>query len=121
MITGINMADVVNSTEFTQPLTVIRHTGGKWIDGDYIEIENTISIKGVVSAASDKDIDLTAEGGRVSEYKTVHTTTRLYTTDNEGTSDVIIWNGEKYKVMSVMDAGDYGYYRATMHRLNVTE
>lgn len=119
--TQIDMSEVVSGSDFAQALTVIRHTGGEWIDGEFTEIENTINITGVVSAAAAKDIDMFAGGGRVAEYKVLHTTHRIYVTQDAGTSDLVLWNGEKYKVMEVTDASDYGYYRAVMHRLNVTD
>lgn len=122
--TLLDLSDVVQSREYTQMITIIRHTGGEWIEGDYIEKEEELTIRGVVSAADAKEINMIPEGDRTSETKVIHSVSRIYTTrlgtrenSESGTSDIIIWNGNKYKVMSVQDTSDYGYWRATIVKI----
>lgn len=127
MRTMVDMSDVVLSPEFSQAITVIRSEGGEWIRGKFVSNEKILTMRAVVSASDAKEITMIPEGDRLSEIKVVHTVEKIYATRNEndvtgaGISDIIEWNGFKYKVAAVEDASDYGFYRTLMIRTDPSQ
>lgn len=120
----INVSRAVLDPRFSQSFKVYRKSG-KWVRGRFDEKEKEITMSGVVTSATPKQIEIIPEGDRVGGELSVYTTSKLYTThalgvDNEtdeGTSDEILWQGERYKVYSVEDYSQYGYYSAIAMRL----
>ena len=117
----LNLSDIVASPEFQQTITVIRHYNGKYIKGRYEEEEKEFEINAVVSASDEKSLEMLPEGDRVSLNKTVHTTEKLYLSDNKNArrdetriSDIIKYNGDYYKVLAILDADDYGFTKAVI-------
>lgn len=120
----INVSKTVNDPRFSQKFKVLRKSG-EWIRGRFEESEKEISMIGVITPSKPKEIEMIPEGDRVGGEITIHTTRKLYTTrsieseteNNQGTSDVIEWQGERYKIYSVNDYSQYGYYQAIGMRL----
>lgn len=120
----INVSKAVNDPRFSQKFKVLRKSG-EWIRGRFEESEKEISMIGVITPSKPKEIEMIPEGDRVGGEITIHTTRKLYTTrsieseteNNQGTSDVIEWQGERYKIYSVNDYSQYGYYQAIGMRL----
>lgn len=117
----INVGELITDPDFTQPngVTYIRR---KCVIVDYepqVE-ETTYTVSGIITIAKDSTIKM-APNGDINENE-IHVFTHglLYTTGriddqavNGYLSDVIIWNGKKYKVMSVRDNVQYGYCKST--------
>lgn len=122
----INVARAVNDPRFSQSFKVFRKSG-EWEKGRFIESETEISMIGVITPSKPKEIEMIPEGDRVGGEITIHVTRKLYTThsiqdeesenETEGTSDQIEWQGERYKIYSVNDYSQYGYYQAIGMRL----
>lgn len=120
----INVAKAITDPKFSQKFKVFRKSG-EWIRGRFEEIEKEISMIGVIAPSKPKEIEMIPEGDRVGGEITIHTTRKLYTTrlieseieNNQGTSDVIEWQAERYKLYSVNDYSQYGYYQAIGMRL----
>lgn len=117
----IKVERIVNDPRFTQSFKVFRKSG-EWIKGRFIQSETEITFSGVITPAKPKQIEMIPEGDRVGGEISIHTTTKLYTThslegENEGTSDEIEWQGERYKLYQVNDYSQYGYYSAIGMRL----
>lgn len=120
----INVAKAVIDPRFSQKFKVFRKSG-EWVKGRFIEGEKEISMIGVITPSKPKEIEMIPEGDRVGGEITIHTTRKLYTTrlieseieNNQGTSDVIEWQAERYKLYSVNDYSQYGYYQAIGMRL----
>lgn len=124
----INVARAVNDPRFSQKFKVFRKSG-EWVKGRFVESEKEISMIGVIAPSKPKEIEMIPEGDRVGGEITIHTTRKLYTThsienekeneaeQNEGTSDQIEWQGERYKLYQVNDYSQYGYYSAIGMRL----
>ena len=122
----INVAKAITDPRFSQPFKVFRKSG-EWIKGRFIESEKEISMIGVIAPSKPKEIEMIPEGDRVGGEITIHTTRKLYTTrsidtaedngENQGTSDIIEWQGERYKLYQVNDYSQYGYYSSIGMRL----
>ena len=122
----LNVADIVASPEFTQTITVKRHSGGRYINGRFTQNEEIIKMNAVVSAADEKTLSMIPEGDRNETTKTVHSIERIYLTSSESsrgenrTSDIIEYNGDEYKVVAILDADDYGFTKVVMSKIGVS-
>ncbi len=119
----INVSRAINDPRFSQLFKVFRKSG-EWEKGRFIEKEKTITINGVITPSKPKEIEMIPEGDRVGGEVTIHTTNKLYTThllegdsSEEGTSDIIEWQDERYKLYQVNNYSQYGYYSAIGMRL----
>lgn len=110
----INLSSVVHSSRMAQEFTVERRIG-QWMNGEFIQEEpQTISMTGIITVASAKDLTEVPEGSRVSAGIKVLTTEKIYLTGAEDDliSDVIVWHEERYRVRSVAPDNDWGFYRS---------
>lgn len=124
MKTQLDLSDIVTSPEFRQTIEIVRDAGGSWYQGSYTKTTETIYTQGVVSATNEREIEMLPEGDRGSETKEVHTIIPLYTARGGSIgrdADMIIWNGEQYKVIKVQNSGDYGYWRAVISKVGTED
>lgn len=115
----INLSRVIHSPMFSQKFQVIR-SGGRWENGFFVrEFPDTLTVSGIITIAKPEDLELVPEGDRQSGTLRVLTTEKLYQTGEEetGFSDVIVWRGEKYRLISVTPDIDYGFFRSLAVRL----
>lgn len=112
----IDMTEVMLSTEFTQPVKVYRKQDGHFVKGKFVQTEETFVFDMVVSAVNEKEINMIPEGDRIQDAKTFHCIDELFTTqdtDEEArTSDELEWKNNRYKIVSLTDNSDYGFYKA---------
>jgi len=117
----INVAEVINDSDFVQTFTVYRSTGafdlGGWKEGN----ATTLTMVGVVSVANAKELMQIPEADRVMGTMIFHSAQELFVTHNSnstpGTSDQILWNGERYKVIGCFPYRDYGYWKSMAVRM----
>lgn len=106
---------VLKNKKFLE-LVKVHRKSGDWVRGRFEENEDTFDSPMVVVSTSTKDIIQVPEGDRLSEQKTFYSTIPLfvsqYDATRKGTSDVIEWKGQKYRIYQVNDWGNYGYYKA---------
>lgn len=113
----INVGQIINSRNFAQTFTVYRQSGS-WISGRWVSSETPIQMRGVVTAMNPKDLTQVPEGDRVTGIMCFYSQQPIYTTHAgsgsppDGTSDEIVWQGERYRISSVVPWNDYGYYKA---------
>lgn len=115
----INVGRIVNSRNFAQQngFTVYRQTGS-WVAGRWVSSETPIQMQGTVTAMNPKDLTQVPEGDRVTgimcffSQQPIYTTRAQSGTNQGGTSDEIVWQGERYRVSSVQPWSDFGYYKA---------
>lgn len=114
----INVSRVINNPKVSQLFSIFRKTGD-WDKGRFVQVENEIKMQGVISIAKPEDIEMIPESDRVGGEMIIHSTEEIFTTNDEGTSDELLWNGERYKVHSLGPYKDYGYYKAiAMRKVN---
>lgn len=121
--TWLNVSDIVASPEFTQTITVKRHGNGRFVNGRYKQDTFEFNIQAVVSATDEQTLQMVPEGDRADFTKTIHTLERIYMTDYNPAlninrvSDTILYNGDEFKVVAVLDADDYGFTKAVISKL----
>jgi len=104
----------------SQALTIMRSVGeevdGRWVEGTPI----ILNIRGVASPSTQKELRQLPEGDRVTGSITFTTVDELFIShggETPGTSDIIIWKGNKYRLLSVFQWGDYGFYTSIAIRM----
>lgn len=119
----IDVSSVVLDPRFAQTFTVKRYTDGKWEAGRWVQTPDVIKITGIISIANAKQIEFIPEGDRIGGEIAIHTTVPLYNSRNGtetkkgGTSDIVIWHDDEYKIYQVNEYSDYGYYFAIGQRM----
>ena len=122
----LNLADIVASPEFTQQITIKRHYDGKYVNGRFTQKEKVFKINAVVSVSDEKTLSMIPEGDRNETTKTIHSLERIYMTTTKKskgenrTSDIIVYNGDEYKVVAIMDADDYGFTKAVVSKIGAS-
>jgi hypothetical protein len=117
----IDLSSVVTDPRFAQTFTVKRFSG-KWQAGRFVETPTEIQMVGTISIANAKQIQFIPEGDRIGGEIAIHTTQPLYNSRNGtdvsqgGTSDLVIWHNDEYKIYQVNEYSDYGYYFAIGQR-----
>lgn len=130
MKTQLDLSSIVVAPEYRQKITIIRDKGGEWFQGVYQKITETIETMGVISGTDERVTDMIPEGDRISEEKYIHTIIPIYAARSYKVksgeieslaADVVVWNGEKYKVVKVQNSGDYGYWRAVISKIGTAD
>lgn len=117
----INLSKVMSDPRISQSFSIFRKSG-KYVNGRFIQEEKEIQMHGVIGIASPKDIEAIPEGDRVGGEMLIHTTSEIFVTRKDsntskaGTSDELLWRGERYKIYSVSPYADYGFYKAIAMR-----
>ena len=118
----INVTDVLHDPDIAQTFYVHRKSG-EWVAGRFVQTnsdEARLKFHGVVTVASDKDLQQVPEGDRVKGAMCFITDKEIYVTreDNtSGTSDEVEWRGCRYKINAVAPWFDYGYNKAIGSRI----
>lgn len=107
----IDVSRVILNPKFSQVFSVLRQSGD-FVRGRMVQSEEELRYRGVIKPAKAQEIEMIPEGDRVGGEIVIYATKKLYVTNESGTSDEVIWNGEKYKIYSVSPYSDYGYYKA---------
>ena len=117
----INLSRVCNDPRISQEFVIKRKTGDWNEYGRFEETETEINAIGVVTTVKGATLEMIPESDRVSGMMVFISTTRMYQTHNEegfrGTSDVIRWHGNDYRVMESRDDSSYGFYKAIAARM----
>lgn len=113
----INVAELIHDPDFAQTFTIHRKYGGQWIEGEHVQQERRLTVTGIVTAARTKDLLQVPEGDRVKGIMTFYSIEPLIVTNEKGTSDIIDWRGERYRLFQLWPYVDYGYYKALGERM----
>ena len=124
----MNLSVVCNDPNKAENFIVLRSQGGAYVQGKWVEpAPQMLSYFGVISQATPRDIEALPEGDRVHDMIVVNCELPLYVTriagteqapgNQQGTSDVIVWNNEKWRVMKPYNYASRGYWYAMAARI----
>jgi hypothetical protein len=114
----INVSDIVSDPFAAQSFTMYRVTSVPVIEGEFNTVVSTISRVGSIQPASQNDIATwVPEGDRSNEYIKVYSNQSLRMADGSiNQSDVISWNGGRYRVIAMKHYEDFGYWFAVAEK-----
>lgn len=115
----INLSRVLSSPMLSQTYNIYRNTGHFGIGGWIQDSETVIPTRGNMWPSTDREIEQVPEGDRI---KGMHTFTsavelRVSNDQNSGTSDQIVWSGERYRLIQTLPFSDYGFHVAVGARI----
>lgn len=110
----INVGEVVTFPEFAQKFTVI-YRGGEWVEGRWVTRENAVRVTGITDPVSGRDLDVLPESDRAKDVRRFYSRSKnQFHVSNEGQiSDIIVFKDRRYKLKSVEDYSEFGYWCAT--------
>lgn len=120
----ISVSELITDPDFAQAFTVQR-SGGSFQLGGYVSAVTNVPCFGVITVAKEQDLETLPEGDRIGGSMLFYSTKPLYETNvsgdlqgTSGTSDVIAWRGQNYRIAKVFPYADYGYYKALGVRMS---
>lgn len=121
----INVSELIGDPDFTQPngVNIIRRQV-QIIEHEPSVTETKLNLTGIITIANDNSLeakpqyDENAESIHIFTYEPL-LTTGLQSDDavNGYLSDLVVWQGVKYRVMSCLDDAQYGFCRSTAEKL----
>ena len=119
----IDLSELILDSDFCQPYIGYR-TSGSFVDGVFVGSESIVNFVGPIIAANVKDVNMVPEGDRVVGMMVFYTQTNnpfhvsQSSPDYEGISDYLVWNNERYKILSAYPYNDYGYLKCVASRIS---
>jgi len=116
----INIARIVNrQTLGAQSFTVQRfQNAGEFELGGYQETPTVLTLYGTIQPATAKQLDMVTEGDRVRGAIAIWCSQRIYITTQAGTSDLITWKGQIFRVASAKEWSDGGFWECIAVRIS---
>ncbi len=111
----IDVSELLSDPDFAQPFTIQRTTGGFANEGEYSTADPTdIPAFGVIQPASSADmVRFLPEGERQKNTISIWSPVLIQMADGQGQeSDVIIWQGQYYRVAFSKPWQTQGYWFA---------
>jgi hypothetical protein len=99
-----------------EPFTILRYKGN-FVAGGYQEAPTTLAFFGVISNPGADALALVPEGDRVNGSNMINWWDEIKESNADGTSDVVVWNGRKYRVARVWDYSNRNYWYALAVRM----
>lgn len=123
----LDLSVVASAPELSSSFLVQRCSGGQWVSGVWQPTFVVISMYGPVTIATQKDLEMIPEADRPRSAVMFWTTQIVFETQDIGgplgngiSSDIMLWNGESYRILGVSERPMNGYYRATGSRMQGT-
>lgn len=120
----INVSELIGDPDFTQPngVNVERTT---FVVENHRQVKTTIqlNVTGIITIADEEDMDMRADSDVIREGINVFTYSPLMLTSrtSDGTtnylSDVVLFRGNRYKVMKVLNDEQYGFCKNVCYKL----
>jgi hypothetical protein len=115
----LSVKRVMRSNMLKQVFIVHRKIG-RWVAGRFEQTERHFAIMGIVVNETRKEIVGEPVGDRIMGNMSFYSDEQMYITHDfaypdtnaSGTSDELEWQGDRFRVMTVNDYGDYGNYHA---------
>lgn len=115
----MNLGLAIADSNIAEPFQVLR-SSGQFVAGGFQDTKTTVGMWGNVSLASPQDLDMAPEADRVTGAIAVWSQQEIFVTrasPTPGTSDIVVWQGEQYRVSMVMRYPRRGYWKAVAVRM----
>jgi hypothetical protein len=116
----IQVSEVVNDPDLAQPFTINR-SSGVWNNGVWQSTTTAVQGYGVIANPTVRELEMIPEGDLVKGAMVFWSAQPIYGTHGTqgvgGSSDILIWRGNNYRVLNVTQYQDYGFYRAIAVRM----
>lgn len=119
----INLSRIVLSPSLNSQTFKVYRSSGSFVGGRWIESIQSppyFEIKGIVTPSSEKELKQIPEGDQIVGAMTFYTSEPLLTTHkdtNSGVSDKVEFDGELYKIISLLPWKNYGFYVSVGERI----
>lgn len=115
----MDLSDVVSDPDLAEPYVIRRITGSFQAGGWQANAPQDIAAYGVVSVAKAKDLDAIPEADKIEEAMVFHSTQEMFVTSEatNQTSDLLVWQGDTYRVYSVANYSNRNYWKALAARI----
>ncbi len=121
----LDMSDVITDWDIAIPIAVTRVTTAIAINGpgagELATSEAPCCLTGIIQPMSAKDLMLLPEGVRSDQVIVIHSAEAMYSDDGgQGVqrNDLINYRDTRYKVYSVLNQSEYGFYKAIAIQVN---
>lgn len=125
-----DLSFVIDDGVLSESWTIMRSTG-TFIFGGWVTTPTLVDAYGVVSVASEQDLNMLPEGDRITGVMVFHTQTRIFETQldvppygegdvgipNQRVSDIMVWNYQQYRVLHVGPYPNRNYWKALAVRI----
>ena len=115
-----DLSAIIDDGVLSDSWTILRSIG-EFQPGGFVSTSTSIPGYGVVSVASEEDIQSIPEGDQIGGAMVFHSQSRIYETvkDSNGVqhvSDILVWNSQQYRVMKVGPYPNRNYWKAVAVR-----
>lgn len=114
---AIDMTDLVNDPDLAQSFQVLRSTTGAFQQGGFTDSKTTVNLYGPIWPATAEDVRMFPEMSRVEGSICAISSQQLYRDRPGALADIIVWQSNQYRVMSVTPWQDHGYWLAIAERM----
>lgn len=109
---SLDMSDVLLDPDFRTDFAVVRSVESVDGHGRTQTTTTELQVQGVIHPATEEELKILPEAQRVEEIIAVYTATRLTAGDDTHGADRAAWQGGTYKVLKVLDYGQFGFVMA---------
>lgn len=115
---AIDVSELLTDEDFCTTFTVEKESTPVWKAGRLTAEKERFTVTGIVLPSSSEDIELLEEGDRRQGLKSFYTNeVPLSVSNTETRSDIILWKGQRYKLLHAFDYSLNGYYKAIGSRI----
>lgn len=114
----LSLAEIVQDPDFQQSF-IINRISCDWDAGGILQTtEQKLLVSGIITPQKTRDMKQTPQGDQLEGNIDVYTNEPIYTTQlgpvNEDSrlSDEVEWRNDRYRILSVENFADFGYYHA---------
>lgn len=113
----LSVAEIIPDPDFSQSFKINRLTGEFNDNGLFETTTQTLYVTGIITPMKTRDMVQMNTGDQIEGFINIYTNSAIYTTalvneDSGRLSDEIEWRNDSYKIMSVENFADFGYYHA---------
>jgi hypothetical protein len=114
----VDLTEALSDPQLGEGFAVTRTVGQFGAGGWQVTSVSTIQMSGVISIASSRDVDTLPEADRVHEMIVINSLVEIFVTsaDKSNTSDVVNYQGKKFRVLRVFNYASRGYWWAIAGR-----